>query len=254
MKVSIITITYNRAHLIGETIQSVLNQTYTKFEHIIIDDGSTDDTEEVVKNFNDERIRYFKYKRVANLSKLHNFGLKHSTGAIISILDSDDIWHKNKLELTINIFNKNNDIKIIAHNITYFEGIKYQKKYYNYENDFFENIFEKVLLFKILPFPVLVFKKEILEKIDYLNNSIKDGQQDFLFRIAANYKVYYISKSLSKIRIHNENTHSMIKNIPYFTNYYYSVIKLFFNKKISFILFTKGIYLNSKNMIKHLIR
>lgn len=59
MKFSIVTITHNRAHLIDKTIGSVLNQTYPNFEHIIIDDGSTDGTEEIIESSNDDRIKYF---------------------------------------------------------------------------------------------------------------------------------------------------------------------------------------------------
>ena len=59
MRVSVIIPTYTRAHLIGETISSILNQTFQDFEIIVIDDGSTDNTEEVVRSFNDPRIDYF---------------------------------------------------------------------------------------------------------------------------------------------------------------------------------------------------
>ncbi|VXB18098.1 Glycosyl transferase [Flavobacterium sp. 9AF] len=255
MKISIITITYNRANLIGETIESVLNQTYQNFEHIIIDDGSTDNTEEVVKGYNDERILYFNYQKTSNLSTLRNYGLKHSSGDIISILDSDDLWLNNKLELIINIFKKNNEIKVITHNIKYFKNINSPKKeYYNYESDFFKNILYEAMMFKILPFPIIIFKKEILNEITFLNNFYKEGLQDFLFRVAANYKVYFIAKPLTLMRLHNGNTHSNIKNIPYYSNYFFSTTKLLLNRKINLNLFINGNYLNLKNLIKYLIK
>jgi len=255
MKVSIITITFNRADLIAETILSVLNQTYQDFEHIIIDDGSTDETETVIKSFNDNRIKYFKYEKTGNLSKLHNYGLKHATGNLISILDSDDLWLENKLECILPIFQNNAEVKFIIHNIQYFNDTNVlSKNYYNYENDFFKNVLNEVLLFKILPFPVFTLKREILTEVAYLNDFFEDGQQDFLIRIASKYNIYFISKSLTKIRQHKNNTHKNIKNIPYFTNYYFTLSKLFLSKKISLKLFIKGVCLNSKNLIIDILK
>ena len=255
MKVSIITITFNRAHLIGETIQSVLNQTYPNFEHIIIDDGSTDDTEAVVKSFNDNRIKYFKYEKTGNLSKLHNYGLKHATGNSISILDSDDLWLEDKLEFVVSVFKNNPEVKFIIHNIQYFnatEGLA--KNYYNYQNNFCKNVLDEVLLFTILPFPVFTLKREILTEVDYLDEFFTDGQQDFFIRVASKYNIYFISKSLTKIRQHKNNTHKNIKNIPYFTNYYFTLYRLLLNKKISLNLFIKGASLNSKNWIAEILK
>ena len=185
MKFSIITITYNRAHLIGETIQSVLNQSYENFEHIIIDDGSTDDTESVVTSFNDNRILYFKHEKIGNLNTLRNFGIKKSSGEIIAILDSDDIWVKNKLEILTSIFKSNSKIQFITHNISYFKSTTdLYKPYYSFQNDFFEMVTSKVLLFEILPFPNYVFKKEIISTIGLLNESLYESLQDFLFKVS----------------------------------------------------------------------
>jgi len=75
-KVSVIIPTYNRAHLIGRAIQSVLNQTYQAFEIIVVDDGSMDNTEEVVKRLNDSRIKYIKHKFNRGGNAARNTGIK----------------------------------------------------------------------------------------------------------------------------------------------------------------------------------
>ena len=90
--VSVIIPTYNRVHLIGETIQSVIDQSYTNWELIIIDDGSTDDSENVINEFNDNRIRYYTIQHCGILGKVRNVGLSHSKGDYIAFLDSDEIW------------------------------------------------------------------------------------------------------------------------------------------------------------------
>ena len=73
--VSVILPTYNRAHLVGRAIQSVLNQTYQDFELIVVDDGSIDNTEEVVKSINDARIRYLKYEKNRGGATARNTGI-----------------------------------------------------------------------------------------------------------------------------------------------------------------------------------
>jgi glycosyltransferase involved in cell wall biosynthesis len=96
MLFSIIIPTYNRAHLIENTIRSVLNQTYTNFELIIVDDGSTDNTESVVKSIDDERIKYYK-KENAERGAARNYGIDKSKGDYITFLDSDDVFYSNAL-------------------------------------------------------------------------------------------------------------------------------------------------------------
>jgi glycosyltransferase involved in cell wall biosynthesis len=256
MKVSIITITFNRSTLIGETIQSVLNQTHQDFEHIIIDDGSTDTTEEVVKRFNDSRIKYFKQDHIGNISKLLNLGLQQVSGEIIAILDSDDLWIENKLEKVISIFEGNKEIKVITHNISYFHKKDViEKPYYDLQNDFYANAIEKVLKFQILPFPVILFRKEILTNSNPFNEKIFDAHQEFLFVVAAKHKLYFSTEVLTLMRIHKGNTHKNRKGIMgFFFNYYKPVLNLFLKKEIPFFLLLQGYFLNTKNLISYLIK
>jgi len=102
--VSVIIPTYNRAHLVGRAIQSVLNQTYQDFELIVVDDGSTDNTEEVVKGFNDARIRYIRHDENKGLPAARNTGIEAARGEYIAFLDSDDEWLERKLEKQIALF------------------------------------------------------------------------------------------------------------------------------------------------------
>ena len=89
--VSVIIPTFNRAHLIGRAIKSVLNQTYQDFEIIVIDDGSTDNTGEIIRSFTDKRIKYIKkYKKNKGISVARNIGIKVARGKYIALLDSDD--------------------------------------------------------------------------------------------------------------------------------------------------------------------
>ena len=110
MKLSIIIPTYNRSKYISKCIDSVLSQTYKNIEIIVIDDGSTDNTEEIIKNFNDKRIKYFKNTN-HGIGYSRNFGLDKATGDYIFFLDSDDYINADTVD---NIFKniKSNDILI----------------------------------------------------------------------------------------------------------------------------------------------
>jgi len=137
--ITVLMTTYNCGEYISQAIKSVLNQTYKDFELLIIDDGSTDNTQEIVKGFKDERIRYIKrdhYGRAASL----NYGLKKASNDVIALMDADDISHIQRLEnQLINYSNQLNEIIFTA--AAYFKNSKIlftgdinlteQKFYYN---------------------------------------------------------------------------------------------------------------------------
>ncbi|EIA10425.1 glycosyltransferase family 2 protein [Flavobacterium frigoris] len=114
--VSIIIPTYNRAHLISETLDSILAQTYINWECIIVDDGSVDDTKLVLQKYLDSDIRFQYYIRPENMRKgpnsCRNYGFRKSKGEFINWFDSDDILFKNSLELRIKNFNSNSDVVV----------------------------------------------------------------------------------------------------------------------------------------------
>jgi len=102
--VSVILPTYNRKKLLGRSVQSVLNQTYQDFELIIIDDGSTDDTERLVKSLNSEKIIFIRHEQNKGVAAARNTGLRLATGEYIAFQDSDDEWMLDKLENQIRAF------------------------------------------------------------------------------------------------------------------------------------------------------
>lgn len=106
--VSIIMPSYNTSKFIAETIRSVLNQTYSNWEMIIVDDCSSDNTEEIVKSFRDSRIRFIRKGTNSGAAVCRNKALQMARGKWVAFLDSDDIWEPNKLEEQISFMEKNN--------------------------------------------------------------------------------------------------------------------------------------------------
>lgn len=104
--VSVIIPTYNRGFIIFRAIKSVLCQTYQDFEIIVVDDASTDTTEDIVLSFNDDRIFFYRHKERRGGGAARNMGIRLANGSYIAFLDSDDEWLPKKLELQIAFFLK----------------------------------------------------------------------------------------------------------------------------------------------------
>ncbi|GAA4943021.1 glycosyltransferase family 2 protein [Algibacter agarivorans] len=123
MKFSLIIPTYNRATLIGETIQSVIDQSYSNWECIVVDDGSTDNTEQVVNEFinRDSRISFYRRPegRLKGANACRNFGLEKSNGAIINWLDSDDLLIVNHFQTHINEHEKSHVNCVVSRALTF---------------------------------------------------------------------------------------------------------------------------------------
>jgi len=116
--VSVIVPTYNRAKLIHETLDSILIQSYINFELIIIDDGSTDNTEDVVMKYADKRIYYIKTNNWGGPAKPRNIGIKKAKGEFIAFCDDDDIWKPKKLEISVKYLLKYS-VDIVYHDLYY---------------------------------------------------------------------------------------------------------------------------------------
>lgn len=114
--VSVIITNYNYGNFIGESIESVLNQSYPRFELIIVDDGSTDNSREVISSFNNSRINKI-FKNNGGQASALNAGLSIAKGEIIAFLDSDDIWKTNKLEECVKAYLDNDEYNIVQHNL-----------------------------------------------------------------------------------------------------------------------------------------
>lgn len=121
-RVSIIVPAYNAAHYIQKTIDSILAQTFTDFECIVIDDGSTDDTVNLVAKYTDERIKIISQENSGGPAKPRNVGIAAAGGEFICIFDSDDIMQPKKLEEYVGVFNNYESIDVIFSDFSLIDG------------------------------------------------------------------------------------------------------------------------------------
>jgi len=208
--VSVIIPTYNRAHFLGETIQSVLNQTYKDFEIVIVDDGSTDKTEELVKSFSDGRLRYIKLgKNTGSSAAPRNAGLKAASGKYIALLDSDDAWLPNKLKLEVEFLDTHPSVSMVCSNYTYF-GSRGRPKKTGFEGVPLASGYGLKELFFHNPISAsaVLIKKSCFEKVgDFDESLVQCGDVDMWLRIAAHFEIDYINTPLAKCRLHKGNRH-----------------------------------------------
>lgn len=213
LKVSVIIPTYNRSHLLPRAIDSVLSQTFTNFELIIIDDGSTDGTKEVVSKYQkkDNRIKYIKHEINMGGNKARNTGIKSSRGDYISFLDSDDEWLPNKLEKQLNIFKKSKNQNlgfVYCRDIS----IKNNKKSYNKNQIYSGNILKNLLADNFIcgGGSSNLIKKECFDNCELFDETEElriGGSQEYemFIRIAKCYEFDFVDEFLIKYYIHDNS-------------------------------------------------
>lgn len=202
MEFSVILPTYNRVKFIKNAINSVLNQTFIDFELIIIDDGSTDNTQNVVKSFNDQRIKYV-YQNNSERSAARNNGIEHAKGEWICFLDSDDEYQPNHLRELAKFIE---DIKpspgLIATGITtHQEEAGKRKEFLNLNNRILLEIGSKFLI----PSQVCVHRS-ILENVRFDVRFRLWEDTHLWLRIAAQYPVYQMEEYTVIQHIHEQGT------------------------------------------------
>jgi glycosyltransferase involved in cell wall biosynthesis len=193
-KISVIIPTYNRAHLLNRTIQSVLNQTFHDLEIIIVDDASTDGTEELIKNFNDSRILYFRHEKNKGGSATRNTGIKHASGEFVAFLDSDDEWLPEKLEKQMEIFDKAPKTLGVVYTAFRYEGGKSRITIPKYRG----NIFEFILVNNCVgTASTPLIKKECFIKTGIFDEQLPCGQDwDLWIRLAQHYEFDFLREIL----------------------------------------------------------
>ncbi len=202
--VSVVVATYNRSNLLKETIASILNQTYNNFELIIVDDGSTDDTEDMVSSFQDKRIFYIKIKNSGRPAVPRNVGIKKAKGKYIAFCDDDDFWVEEKLEKQIPYLQKDVNIIGVGSTTKLFGELKLRRQKRITSNQ--EISFEKAFLFNTCPLSSLVIKNEGF----YFNESADfRAVEDFDFQLQILNKsskcLLMLSDPLVLYRVHPEN-------------------------------------------------
>jgi len=184
--VSIIIPTYNRAHLLGETLDSVMMQTYSNWECIVVDDGSTDATVKLMGLYceKDSRIQYHHrpINRPKGANACRNFGFELSKGAYIQWFDSDDIIDSNILSKAIEIFQLNNKLDFVFFNYQVFDGILKDiiiKQVNKSEDPFIDYFRGKINLAT----PSVLWKKKAIIRNKF-NETLKKSQElNFVFQL-----------------------------------------------------------------------
>lgn len=207
-KVSVIIPSYNSGRFLNKAIESLVNQTYKNLEVIIVNDGSTDNTEEIAKKWQkrDERIKYIKHQKNKGLSAARNTGIKNSQGEYIAFLDADDIWLPQKIEIQLKKLNELNADLIFSN--WYIWDPKNDTKIKAFDSNPIESGKDvlRFLIKKNFGNPsTAVLKKLILEKVGLFDEGLKSSEDyDLWLRFLLNgMKITFCDEPLIYSRKHS---------------------------------------------------
>jgi glycosyltransferase involved in cell wall biosynthesis len=197
---SVVTLTYNRANLVEETVRSVLAQDFTDFEYLIVDDGSTDRTEEVIRRIGDRRLHYIALPHSGKISMLRNFALHKSRGAYLAFVDSDDSWEFNKLAAQVQVMETHPSVGFVFSNGVLIKEQAIRKKLV-YSAKHIHSVpasyFKEILANRLSIYPSSVlFRKEAIQRAGGFNESMIAGDMDLITRVASLYPDSCFRRSL----------------------------------------------------------
>lgn len=225
--VSVVIPTYNRDKFIQRALLSVLSQSYKHYEIIIVDDGSTDNTREVLSKYSDS-INYI-YQDNMGVSSARNTAVKHANGKYIAFIDSDDEWLPNKLENQLKEFSFADNIAVVACNATVIE-LNGKKTPLNPKSKYKENIsdFYNIFSYPYLGIPNVIVLKSVFEEAGGFNENLKTAEDiDLFIRISIKHNIRRVNEMLTIV---HETKDSLSSN----ANGYDDNIKVFQDIKLKY--------------------
>ena len=208
--ISVVIPVYNKEKFIENTIYSVLNQTLSDFELIIVDDSSTDKSLSIIDSIKDKRIKTYSIKN-SGVSKSRNYGVEKSTSNLIAFLDADDLWKNNHLEQLYKLYLENPNCGMYA--MSYIKNINfksYKKSYFGLSNfsGILENFFNSSSVDCIASSSSVMIPLNVFKKINGFNENLKKREDTALWiKIALNYKIAFSTITTVEIVITEHGNH-----------------------------------------------
>ena len=208
--ISVVIPVYNKEKFIENTIYSVLNQTLSDFELIIVDDSSTDKSLSIIDSIKDKRIKTYSIKN-SGVSKSRNYGVEKSTSNLIAFLDADDLWKNNHLEQLYKLYLENPNCGMYA--MSYIKNINfksYKKSYFGLSNfsGIIENFFTSSSVDCIASSSSVMIPLNVFKKINGFNENLKKREDTALWiKIALNYKIAFSTITTVEIVITEHGNH-----------------------------------------------
>lgn len=204
--VSVVMGAYNAAPWIGEALESVLAQTYQDFEIIVVDDGSTDATPEVVARFG-EAVTYVRTTNRGSASA-RNRGIREARGRYVALHDADDFWHSEKLESQMRYFEEDPEPAWCYTNAQYFDAesrrpLHTSDQFYGLPEG---DVLRVLLLGNFMAVPSVVLRRDVFDAVGYFDESPErriSEDWDFWLRVAARYPVRCVREPLTWVRLHS---------------------------------------------------
>lgn len=197
-KISVIIPTYNRSNTIERAIRSVLEQTYSNLEVIVVDDGSTDNTEEVVKAIHDDRIRYYK-KENDGAGAARNEGVKYATAEVIAFHDSDDSWRENKLEKQMRYWEEHPEFSMVycGYELHREDEDSIKVPYDTVHGKLEGEIFFDLLIRNYIGAPTMLMRKSHFISVGGFDGSLRSLEDwEFVLRFSKQYQIGFVDEIL----------------------------------------------------------
>ena len=213
-KVSIAIPSYNHGKYISETIESILNQTFQDFEIIITDDGSSDNTVEVIKTFKDDRIKLFVFDENQGACKALNNCIINSKGKYFAYISSDDVWENDKIEKQVKYLDENPSTQVV---FTKVKIIDEESNPFNETDHFYFSIFEQenrprsewlnhfFYYGNCICHPSIMIKRSVYDDIGLYNERLVNMPDfDMWVRLSLKYNFYILDEKLTKFRVRKD--------------------------------------------------
>ena len=207
-KVSIIMTTYNGGKYILETIESIRNQTYRNWELIIVDDGSTDNTRDIIGAVKDERIRIHKAGRIGTNGTLKNIGLGIASGELVAFIDHDDLWAPEKIEKQVTALQHYGEAGFSLTGGYNFRkpGEPLEYFYKQREGTKVDNVFNSFFRSELPGFTqALMLQKKCIDVTGGFNETKSFSDVDFILKLAYHFKAVILYEPLLFRRLHDTN-------------------------------------------------